>query len=100
MRDKSIFAACLPLLAMATLCCASFALRADDATKPAPAAEPKKPDAPKKDEAKTAAPDKKEEAKDAAPEKKEQKDLKDPKDDLSETTNTVIIDGAEVKYKA
>jgi carboxypeptidase C (cathepsin A) len=94
MKYKSIFAASLPLLAIAALCCTPSALRADDDKKPAPATEPQKSDAPKKDEVKNAGPDKKEAAKDAAPDKKE------PKDELSETTNSVTIDGVEVKYNA
>jgi len=94
MKRKSIFDTLLPILAVAALCCASPTLRADEDKKPVPTAEPKKSDAPKKEEAKNAKPDKKEESKgDAA-------DKKDSKDELSETTNSVTINGVEVKYKA
>ena len=75
------------------LCCASSALRADDDKPPAPATESKKSDAPKKEASTNAAPDKKEEAKGAA-------STKEPKDELSETTNSVTINGVTVKYKA
>jgi carboxypeptidase C (cathepsin A) len=83
MKYKSIFAASMPLLVVAALCCASSTLRADEDKKAAPATESQKSDAPKKDDAKSAKPD-----------------LKDPKDELSETTNFVTINGAEVKYRA
>jgi len=94
MKRKSIFAALLPVLAVTAFCCASSALRADEDKKPASTAEPKKSVAPKKEEAKNAKPDKKEESKSDAADKKESKD------DLSETTNSVTINGVEVKYKA
>ncbi len=94
MKYRSLFAASLPLLAIAALCCASSALRAADAREPAPTTGSQKTDPPKKDEATNAAPDKKEEAKGAASDKKE------PKDELSETTNSVTINGVSVKYNA
>jgi len=59
----------------------------------------KKPDHPKKEDAQKAAPEKKEE-----PKKEEGKsgssDSKDPKDEISITTNTVTINGATNKYRA
>jgi len=94
MKYRSLFAASLPLVAIAALCCASSALRAADAREPAPTTGAQKSDSPKKDEATNAAPDKKEEAKGAASDKKE------PKDELSETTNSVTINGVSVKYNA
>jgi carboxypeptidase C (cathepsin A) len=81
MKYKSIFAAALPLLAAAALC-------------GAPTNALQKSDAPKKRDAKNAAPDKKEEPQGAAPDKKE------PHDDLSQTTNSVTIQGKIVKYKS
>jgi len=90
MKYKSTFIA----WAVATLCCASLPLHADEDKKPAAATESKKPDVSKKEGAKSAAPDKKEEAKGEAGDKKE------PKDELSETTNSVTINGVKVKYKA
>jgi carboxypeptidase C (cathepsin A) len=83
MKSKSVFAALLPLLAVAALCRAPSPLRAAADKEPAPAAGPQKSDAPKKEEAKGAAPDKKE-----------------LKDELSETTNSVMINGVIVNYKA
>ena len=94
MKYRPLFAASLPLLAIAALCCALPALRAADAREPAPTTGAQKSDSPKKDEASNAAPDKKEEAKGAASDKKE------PKDELSETTNSVTINGVSVKYNA
>jgi carboxypeptidase C (cathepsin A) len=88
MKYKSLFAASLPLLAVAALCCAA------DAGEPDPTTQPLKSDAPKKDESTNAAPDKKEKAKGAASDKKELKDK------LSETTNSVTINGVSVKYNA
>jgi carboxypeptidase C (cathepsin A) len=94
MKYRSLFAAALPLPAIAALCCASSALRAADAREPAPTAASQKSDAPKKEEATNAAPDKKEGAKSAASDKKELKD------ELSETTNSVTINGVPIKYNA
>jgi carboxypeptidase C (cathepsin A) len=94
MKYKSLFAAPLPLLAIAALCCAPSALRAADDNEPATATGSQKSDSPKKDESTNAAPDKKEGAKGAASDKKE------PRDELSETTNSVTINGVSVKYKA
>jgi len=94
MKYRPLFAASLPLLAIAALCCASSAPRAADDKEPAPTTGSQKSDAPKKDEATNAAPNKKEEAKEAASDKKE------PKDELSETTNSVTINGVPVKYNS
>jgi carboxypeptidase C (cathepsin A) len=93
MKYKSVLVRSMQFLAVALLCCASFALRADDDKKAAPA-ESKKPVAPKKAESTNAAPEKKEESKGDA------SDKKDLKDELSITTNSVTINGVEVKYKA
>ena len=88
MKHRTLFAPLLPLLAAVTVCCAA------DTNAPAPSADAKKPDAPREDKTTNAAPEKKEGSKDAASDKKE------PKDELSETTNSVTINGVVVKYKA
>src|ERR1017187_3460394 len=94
MKDRSLFAASLPLLAIAALCCAPSPLRADDARAPSATLLSHKSDPAKKEASTNAAPDKKDEAKVSASDKKE------PKDELSETTNSVTINGTVVKYKA
>jgi carboxypeptidase C (cathepsin A) len=94
MRYKSIFAASLPLLALAGFCCAAFPLRADDTNTPPSTNESRRGGGPRRGEAKTGGADKKEDDKGAAGDKKE------TKDELSETTNSVTINGVEVKYKA
>jgi carboxypeptidase C (cathepsin A) len=83
MKYRTLFAATLPLLAIAALCCASSALSAADDKEPGPATGSQKSEPQKKDESTNAAPDKKE-----------------PKDELSETTNSVTINGVTVKYNA
>jgi carboxypeptidase C (cathepsin A) len=94
MKSKSIIAISLPLLTLAAFCCAPFPVRADDTNAPPSTNEVKKAGGPKKPEGKDAAPEKKEDSKGGTGDKK------DPKDELSETTNSVTINGVEVKYKA
>ncbi len=94
MKYRSLFAVLLPLLAFAALCCLSSPLRADDAKATSATNQPHKSDPAKKEASTNAAPEKKDEAKVSASDKKE------PKDELSETTNSVTINGAIVKYKA
>ncbi len=71
------------LILAVALCCGAIAMRGADGKPPAHAADAKKADEPKKEETKSAA-----------------SDSKEPKDELSETTNSVTIDGKVIKYKA
>jgi carboxypeptidase C (cathepsin A) len=94
MKCKMPFAVSLLLSVVVALCCTSSILRGDDDQESATESQSQKTDTAKKDEATNATPDKKEGSKEEASDKKE------PKDELSETTNTVTISGVPVKYKA
>ncbi|MGD0816125.1 MAG: peptidase S10 [Verrucomicrobiota bacterium] len=105
MKFRSLFAVSLPLLAVAALCCPASAVRAADDKESAPASASQKSDSLKKDEATNALPQKEDAAKAVAADKTEgakgaSSDKKEPKDELSETTNSVTINSVPVKYNA
>jgi carboxypeptidase C (cathepsin A) len=94
MKHRCLFSISLPCLALAALCCLWISPRAGATRESSATNNPHQLDQPKKEPSTNAAPEKKEEPKGAP------SDKKDLKDELSETTNAVTINGVLVKYKS